>query len=134
MTQFDCHLDQPGVPLAHVWSHTIGSGRADATGLPIESSTGFFNLAAFTVPVSGEFGNAGRNTIPGPGLFSMNLSLQRTITLHERTRLQIRVDANNLTNHVNITSFGTVVNSITYGVPLSAGGMRTLSATLRLNF
>jgi trimeric autotransporter adhesin len=113
---------------------TIGSGRADATGLPIETSSGFFNLAAFTTPPSGQFGNAGRNTIPGPGLFSMNLSLQRTITLHERTRLQIRVDATNVTNHVNITSFGTVVNSITYGVPLAAGGMRTLSATLRLNF
>ncbi len=113
---------------------TIGSGRADATGLPIEAGSGFFNLAAFTVPAAGEFGNAGRNTIPGPGLFSMNLSLQRTITLHERTRLQIRVDANNLTNHVNITGFGTVVNSINYGVPSSAGAMRTLSATLRLNF
>jgi hypothetical protein len=113
---------------------TIGSGRANATGLPIESSTGFFNLAAFTTPLSGEFGNAGRNTIPGPGLFSLNLSLQRTITLHERTRLQIRVDATNVTNHVNITGIGTVVNSITYGVPLSAGGMRALSATLRLNF
>jgi len=113
---------------------TIGSGRADATGLPIESGSGFFNLAAFTVPAAGEFGNAGRNTIPGPGLFSMNLSLQRTITLHERTRLQIRVDATNVTNHVNITGFGTVVNSINYGVPSSAGAMRTLSATLRLNF
>jgi trimeric autotransporter adhesin len=113
---------------------TIGSGRADATGLPIESSSGFFNLAAFTTPLPGKFGNAGRNTIPGPGLFSMNLSLQRTITLHERTRLQIRVDATNVTNHVNITGVGTVVNSITYGAPLSASGMRTLSATLRLNF
>ncbi len=113
---------------------TIGSGRADATGLPIESGSGFFNLAAFTTPLPGEFGNAGRNTIPGPGLFSMNLSLQRTITLHERTRLQFRVDATNFTNHVNITGIGTVVNSITYGIPMSAGGMRTLSATLRLNF
>ena len=28
MTQFDCNLDQPGVPLAHTWSHTIGSGHA----------------------------------------------------------------------------------------------------------
>ena len=41
----------------------------------------------------------------------MNLSLQRTIILHERTRLQIRVDASNLTNHVNITGISTVVNS-----------------------
>jgi len=112
----------------------LGSGRAQATGLPIQSSTGFFNLLAFTTPPAGQFGDAGRNTIPGPGLFSMNLSLQRTITLHERIRLQMRVDATNVTNHVNITGIGTVVNSITYGVPLSAGGMRTLSATLRLNF
>lgn len=29
MTQFDCNLLEPGVPLAHIWSHTIGSGRAD---------------------------------------------------------------------------------------------------------
>jgi xylan 1,4-beta-xylosidase len=28
MTQFDCSLGVPGLPLAHVWSHTIGSGRA----------------------------------------------------------------------------------------------------------
>ena len=64
----------------------------------------------------------------------MNLSLQRTITLAERKRLQIRVDANNATNHVNIASFGTVVNSINYGVATSAGAMRSLSVTLRFNF
>ena len=89
---------------------------------------------AFTTPPPGQYGDAGRNTITGPGTFSMNLSLQRTITLHERTRLQFRVDANNVTNHVNITGIGTVVNSLTYGAPLSAGAMRSLSATLRLNF
>ena len=113
---------------------TIGSGRADATGLPVDSGSGFFNPAAFTVPLSGRYGDAGRNTIPGPGLFTMNLSLQRTISLTERTRLQLRIDANNLTNHVNITNFGTVVNSINYGVLTAAGGMRVLSVTLRYNF
>jgi hypothetical protein len=113
---------------------TVGSGRAQATGLPVDSGTGFFNLLAFTTPPLGQFGNAGRNTIPGPGVFSMNLSLQRTIPLTERLRLQIRVDATNFTNHVNIASFGTIVNSLNYGVPSSAAGMRTLSGTLRFNF
>ena len=56
------------------------------------------------------------------------------IAIRERMRLQLRIDANNVTNHVNITSIGTVVNSLTYGAPLSAGGMRSLSATLRFNF
>jgi len=113
---------------------TVGSGRAEATGLPVDSGSGFFNLAAFITPPEGQYGNAGRNTIPGPGMFSMNLSLQRTIQVAERLRIQIRVDSTNFTNHVSIANFGTIVNSINYGVPSSAAAMRTLSATLRFNF
>ena len=112
----------------------IGSGRADATGLPIDSGSGFFNTAAFTATLAGPYGSAGRNTITGPGTFTTNLSLQRTLTLRERLRLNIRMDANNATNHVNITGLGTVVNSLNYGVASSAGGMRNLSVTLRFNF
>jgi hypothetical protein len=112
----------------------IGSSRAQATGLPIETSSGFFNLAAFTNLIPGPYGNAGRNTIPGPGTFVINLSLQRTIAITERKRFSIRIDANNVTNHVNITGFGTVVNSQNYGVASSAGAMRSISATLRFNF
>jgi hypothetical protein len=112
----------------------FGSGRASATGLPVDAGSGFFNLAAFTIPAPGSYGNAGRNTIPGPGTFSLNLSLQRTVTLGERLRLQLRADANNFTNHVNITGWGTVVNSLTYGAPTSAGGMRSLTLTARFNF
>jgi hypothetical protein len=110
---------------------TIGSGRAEATGLPIQSGSGYFNALAFTTPLPGQYGNAGRNTIPGPGLFSMNLSLARTVLLGERRRLEFRVDSNNFLNHVNITGFGTVVNSLTYGLPTAAGAMRSLSATVR---
>ena len=113
---------------------SLGSGRADATGLPIDSGSGYFNLAAFTLPVAGQFGNAGRNTIPGPGMFVMNLSLARSIALGERRRFEVRVDGTNVLNHVNISNFGTVVNSITYGLPTAAGAMRTLTATLRLRF
>ncbi len=112
----------------------IGSSRAQATGLPVEAGTGFFNLAAFTNIIPGPYGNAGRNTIPGPGTFLMNLSLQRTIAVSERKRLTIRIDANNATNHVNITGFGTVVNAQNYGIASSAGAMRSISATLRFNF
>ena len=40
-----------------------GNARAEATGLPVTSGSGFFNTAAFTVPALGTFGNAGRDTI-----------------------------------------------------------------------
>lgn len=114
----------------------VGSGRADATGLPINSGSGPFNLLAFSVPASGQYGTAGRNTIPGPGTLSLNATFGRTIQFGDSARrsLDIRLTANNVLNHVNITSWGTVVNSSNYGLAAGAGGMRTLSLSLRVRF
>jgi hypothetical protein len=115
---------------------SVGSGRAEATGAPLSGGQGlFFNLGAFTVPVPGTFGDAGRNTIEGPGLFSLNLSLARSFTLgNERRRIEARVDATNFTNHPSVTSINTIVNGSSYGLPVAMQGMRTLSATVRLRF
>ncbi len=94
-----------------------------------------FNLAAFTIPASGTYGNAGRNTIIGPSRLTMNLGFGRSFRVHDdRKRLEIRVESNNLTNAPNITSFNTVVNASNYGLPLAVNGMRTVSATARLRF
>jgi hypothetical protein len=113
----------------------VGSGRAEATGESLASDTGFFNLAAFTIPPAGEFGNAGRNTIPGPNLVSLNAAFARSFQFGEtRRRLELRLEANNVLNQVNYTNFNTVVNAINYGSPSSAAGMRTLSAVLRFRF
>jgi trimeric autotransporter adhesin len=112
---------------------SVGSGRADATGLSITGGA-FFDLAAFTLPPSGRYGDAGRNTIPGPGSFSLNSSFGRSFSLSERRRLEFRLEATNLTNHVNIGSIGTVVNSNTYGIALAAGAMRTMQGTVRFRF
>ena len=62
----------------------------------------------------------------------MNLSLARSITLAERRNLEVRIDANNFLNHVNISNIATVVNAVNYGLPTSAGAMRSVTATLRL--
>ncbi|HEX3682991.1 MAG TPA: TonB-dependent receptor [Bryobacteraceae bacterium] len=112
----------------------VGSGRAEATGESIESSTGFFNLNAFTIPPPGEYGDAGRNTIPGPGLFSLNLAFARSFTFGERRRLEFRVESNNVLNNVNYTNLYTVVNAVNYGLPSAAGAMRTLDAVVRFRF
>ncbi len=111
-----------------------GSARAEATGEPIESGAGFFNLNAFALPVPGTYGNAGRNTIPGPGLVNLNLGVARSFTFSERRRLEFRVEANNALNHVNYTGFYTIVNSVNYGLPSAASSMRTVSAIVRFRF
>ena len=114
----------------------LGTIRAEATGLPIDGgSDPYFNLLAFTTPAAGQYGNAGRDTIPGPFLTSLNASLNRSFRFGEsRRQLQLRLSANNVFNHVIITSFGTTVNSATYGLATAASATRTVNLLLRFNF
>lgn len=113
----------------------VGSSRADATGLPVELAGVFFNPAAFTLPAAGFYGNAGRNTITGPASFVLNTALGRSFPLKENRRsLELRMEANNALNTMNVGSIGTTVNASNYGLALSAGQMRTMQATLRLRF
>ncbi|MBV8817344.1 MAG: hypothetical protein JO022_03240, partial [Acidobacteriaceae bacterium] len=112
----------------------LGTTRPDATGLPVDAGGAYFNTAAFVLPPVGYFGNAGRNTIPGPGSVTLNASFGRGFGLGERRLLEFRLDATNVLNHVNITGIGTTINAATYGLPLSAGSMRSVGVTLRFRF
>jgi len=113
----------------------IGAGRADSTGQPVNSGSGFFNLAAFTLPPSGRLGNAGRNTITAPALFALNGSFGRGFRLGDaRRRIEFRMEGTNLTNRVTISSLGTVVNASNYGLALGAAPMRVVQGQIRLRF
>ena len=126
-----------GLPLtATVNGDVSGIGRtngerAEATGLPITSGSGFFNTSAFTLPTAGTFGNVGRDTIPGPDSFTMNANMSRTFTLKERKTLEIQINSVNILNHPVPSAFGTTVGSNTFGVLTGVGGMRTISGTIR---
>jgi hypothetical protein len=114
----------------------IGSARAEATGLPVEDGSGYFNPAAFAVPALGTYGDAGRNTIPGIWNFTMSAEAQRSFRIGERRRLQLTFATNNPLNHPSITGINTVIGSQTLlpGTPTSAGAMRSVSAQARFTF
>jgi len=114
----------------------FGSSRAQATGLPIKGSDNpYFNTLAFTTPPPGQFGNAGRNTIPGPLQTSLNASLNRAFRFGDsRRQLQLRLSANNALNHIVITRFGTTVGSSSYGIATAASATRTVTLMLRFNY
>jgi TonB-dependent receptor-like protein len=113
----------------------VGSGRADASGVPVDAGSGFFDREAFTVPPSGRYGDAGRNTIPGPNLFSLNLAFGRSFPLwSDRRSAEFRVEASNALNSVSFTGIGTTVNASDYGRPTAAASMRKVTAQLRLRF
>jgi hypothetical protein len=113
-----------------------GSVRADATGLPLSPATpgDGFNLSAFAAPAAGLWGDAGRDTIPGPLVFSLNGSLSRVFRIGERRSIDLRFDATNALNHPTITGWGTTINNSTFGLPTAASAMRKMTANLRFRF
>ncbi len=117
------------------------SERAEASGLVAvlpaseHSVNVFFNTAAFTLPPSNRFGNAGRNTITGPGTILLNPSLMKVFRLsNDGRRLEFRAQATNILNTPNFTGLGTVVDSSNYGRLTSARQMREFEFSLRLRF
>ena len=112
-----------------------GTLRADVSGdqvaLDDPEPARWFNTGAFVVPPPGVFGNAGRNTITGPGSFLVNMGLTRNLPLGGTRTLSIRVQANNVFNTPLFTAIDTVVNSPTFGHVTATGPMRTVQVQLR---
>jgi hypothetical protein len=113
-----------------------GTLRAEATGLGIHTDgQPYFNTLAFTTPLAGQFGNAGRSTIPGLFRVTINSQLNRSFRFAESRRtLTFSVNAANVLNHVTITSIGTTVNSSSYGLPTAASATRGITLNSRFNF
>jgi hypothetical protein len=113
-----------------------GSIRPDYTGAPIYAAPSGLSLnpAAYTAPLPGRWGTAGRNSIIGPAQFTLNASMGRTFRLDGRYNLDLRMDSTNLLNHVTFTSWNTTVNSAQFGLPTTTNAMRNIQTTLRLRF
>ena len=71
----------------------------------------YFNPAAFSAPAFGYVGNAGRDSLIGPGFADWDLSLLKSTALSERTRLQFRAEFFNIVNHTNLQLPNEVVYS-----------------------
>jgi hypothetical protein len=110
--------------------------RGQYTGASVYNAPSglFLNPAAYTAPPSGQYGNAGRNSIEGPDQFSLNAQMARTFRYKDRYNMDILVNSTNSLNHVSYTSWITQVNSLSFGAPAGASGMRVLQATLRMRF
>ena len=93
-----------------------------------------FNPAAFTAPAPGSWGSAGRNSLIGPGQFTLNSSLSRTFRVSGRLNLDTRLDTSNLLNRAVFTSWDNIINNAEYGLPLAVNPMRTMQITARLRF
>jgi trimeric autotransporter adhesin len=118
------------------------SERADVTGQAVaipaadRTTSEFFNTLAFAIPQPGSFGNAGRNTIVGPGSQVVNLSLRKSFQIGDNSmrRLGFQWQVSNLLNHPNYGSIATTVNALNFGRVTGVAGMRRMTFNLSLNF
>jgi len=113
-----------------------GTLRPNVTGASITAAPGgkFLNPLAFAQPVSGQYGNAGRNSITGPSQFILNGSVGRTFPWGDRYNVDLRFDVTNFLNHVTFTSWNTNISNPQFGLPQSGNQMRTIQTTMRLRF
>jgi len=86
-----------------------------APGLPVGVPERYFDPCAFDVPAAGTLGNNGRNSVKGPGAFTLDASLQRDFLLDSKRRLQFRMEVFNLTNRSNFRPFSTAASILFNG-------------------
>jgi trimeric autotransporter adhesin len=94
----------------------------------------WFNTSAFVTPPTGQYGNARRNSIIGPGSKVFDMALTKVIPLQESRMLEFRAQATNVFNIPNYSSIDTNLNSLTFGQVTAVGAMRQITMTARFRF
>ncbi|HUA85556.1 MAG TPA: TonB-dependent receptor [Bryobacteraceae bacterium] len=93
----------------------------------------FFDTGCFVLPPVANaannpytWGDAGRDTIIGPGLVNLDTALVRTFSVRERVKIQFRAESFDTLNHpifntpsttADSSAFGTIASTIAFGTP-----------------
>jgi hypothetical protein len=115
--------------------------RPNVIGAPYgdrNAVTGYFNPANVVIPTdpSQPFGNAERNSVRGPGYWSVDFVAAKDfrIPLGDQTRVQVRAEAFNLFNHTNFRAPGTNRSTAAFGVITSTWDARQIQLGVKLMF
>ena len=119
-----------------------GGQRADISGDPDlatdrtneEKILSWFDTSVYSPNALGTFGNAGRNTLRGPGSKNVDLGVHKTFATGGGTRLQLRIEAFNAFNWTNLGNPNVSRNSANFGRITSAASARVMQAALRVSF
>ena len=125
--------------VADVNRGTNGTLRPDlvpgqSVRLANHSIAAWFNTAAFAVPPTGQFGDARRNSIIGPGSKVFDMAFSKIFPMKESRLLEFRAQATNIFNIPNYSSIDTNFSSLTFGRVTAVGAMRQFTITARFRF
>jgi hypothetical protein len=116
-------------------ANLVGDPEMDHGRPEGELIEGWFNTAAFALPATGTNGTAPRSVVDGPGYRNIDMGLYRDISLKGSSVLQLRAEATNVFNFVNLSNPGTnIAAPATFGKIRSAGNMRRIQLGARFAF
>jgi hypothetical protein len=116
-------------------ANVSGDWRLDPDRPRSEVVNQWFNTSVFSIPTLGSDGNSARNSVDGPGLKVVDIGLFRDIKLRGRSALQLRVEATNAFNMVNLNNPSLGANTpANFGRILTARDMREIQLGVRFAF
>ena len=108
------------------YPNVVGDAFSNVPVLPAGlQGISFINPSAFAPADPGTFGDSGRNTLRGPKLTVINMSLAKDFHFGERFALQLRADFVNALNHPSFQPPNADLNGSNFGIITSgetAGG------------
>jgi hypothetical protein len=96
----------------------------------------WFDRSAFVNPAVGDFGDAGHNSLRGPGRDNWNLSLFKSFVFSETrgSRLELRVESFNTWNHTEFDQVSNALGSSNFGQVTSAFDPRVFQLGAKIYF
>jgi hypothetical protein len=107
---------------------------ADPNQFARRSAVQWFNTAAFSPAPQFTIGNSSRNPVRGPGLQNADLMVAKTFRVSERTGLEVRGEAFNVSNTPPLNDPNGSFGSAAFGSITSAGNPRVFEFAARLSF
>jgi len=110
---------------------SIYSGQQ--SGHNITNGVQWFNPAAFVAPQPWQWGNSSRNSVFGPGFWNWDIGVQKTFSITESHRLQLRGDFLDAFNHFNLNNpNATIADTRDGGLPVATAGKITTGSGSRI--
>jgi hypothetical protein len=116
---------------------SVGQDRPNVTGDPYvrdRSTLVWVKPGAFTANAAGTYGNAGANSLFGPGSLGWDTNLTKVFRITERQRVDLRFEFFNLLNHTNFANPVNNLRSSTFGLVQASADPRLLQFALKYSF
>jgi hypothetical protein len=119
---------------ANIEAGILRPNQIGKTSIANRSRLEWFNTSAFAQPAPYQYGNAGRNSLVGPGLKDLDVAMIKETELTERFHLQFRGEFFNAFNNVNFNNPSGSYGTTTFGVISSAGNARIIQFGAKVLF